>query len=117
MGGVETGYNDLDPEPGKPSGLQCLLRRDANFQTSGGELASLQIFGGIETDAGADRNQQKLGRRHALVSAAVVPRLVADDAMSSRTRFEFHVPEVLNSDFHKGLHQERCGCRANVTNR
>src|ERR1019366_7840800 len=46
--------------------------------------------------------------RHAGVRSAVAGRLIADRVMTPRAGFELHVSEVLNCDFHKSFHHQRC---------
>ena len=74
-----SGASDLNDETSKPCRLLELFRRDCDLNPAVVETASPEILQGIELCACAERCEQKLGRRHSSVLAAVFEGLIAND--------------------------------------
>ena len=99
--GRQAGCVDVYTERSESGGACGLLGSHLDFQPFLGQRTRLQILGGIKTGASSQRNQQKLGRGHALICSTIIRWLVADHLMAARAGGKLHSSQVLNGNFHK----------------
>ena len=112
---IQPGNDDLDPELSEPRRQRRFFGADFHFQALVRQRPGFHILSGVEPGAGPQGNQQVFGRCHAAVRSAIIGRLVAHHAVTPRAGFELYISAVLNCDFHKSFHQQRCSQPAKVT--
>ena len=98
--GGERGGEDSDVERCQARRLSGLLGNDFDLEPRALERMGVQVLGDVESRAGAQRSEQEFGRGHPLVIAAIIGRLIANDAMAAGFGLKLHIPEVSNRDFH-----------------
>lgn len=97
---VKSGDRYLNAKRSEARRLDRFLRGHYDFEPLGTERPGFQVFCGIEPGAGPQRNQEKLGRSHAVIRTAIISRLIANDPVAARSRRELHIPEMLNGNLH-----------------
>lgn len=101
--------NDVHLKGAEMEGAAGGLRADADRESAGGETAGTQVLGHVLANAAAQRGEQELGRRQALIGSAVFGRLVEDDTVVARHRGESSTAVVFESDLHadSGLRMDK----------
>ena len=68
-----------DFEIGEPRRRFGFFRGDADAQAGAREIAGSQVFGSVSRPRGTEHSQHQFRRRHPLVIATALGRLVTDD--------------------------------------
>ena len=103
--GVEAGGDvDEDAEVVEARRIFALVAGNADSGAFDTEFVFAEVGGGVKGGAGTERGEQEFGRGHAFVETSVFRRLVGYDDVPAAFDFELNGSEMLDCDFHDGLH-------------
>jgi hypothetical protein len=100
---IEGGDDDFDLKVFEPEGSRGRAGIHAHEQPFGREAAELQVLGYVLADAAAQRDEEQLGRTHAVVGGSVFGGLIEQDFVLACFRRKAGAAGVLQSDFQKTL--------------
>jgi hypothetical protein len=98
---VQGGREHLNVEIPEMQGPRRWHGFDRDLQLLAGEPARAQILRHALANASSQRNQQKLGWRHALVGSSVLGGLVQHDSMVARLRREAGAASMLHKNLQR----------------